>query len=291
MTAVLPEIRSSLLLPNYTGPGVPSYFVVSQGLVGYWAFDADTEIPGVDLSGSGNHGLLAGSPTPTVAFGQIGNALSFNGSTAYVNCGTATTYNFANTTFSVCLWFNNNSATNQTFIANNCLNGGWMVLFLSSGGIEPSLKNLVSNDVAYFDTTRTIWKDGQWHHVTVVFTTSTTVNANNIFVVYVDARLEAGTRTGSANFYAAPSSPIINIGRRGAGTANYTTGLLDDVRIYNRALSGAEIARIYHAGKNNRSRMEFLSEYDLPTLLQPTPTFISAWSRGSNLPVLGTGTF
>ena len=54
-----------------------------RGLVGYWTFDEGQGTTAFDSSGNGLHGTLRGGPTWVTA-GQVGGALDFNGTTAYV---------------------------------------------------------------------------------------------------------------------------------------------------------------------------------------------------------------
>jgi len=55
------------------------------GLVGYWKFDDGTGMQATDFSGNGNRGTLSGSTLPTWTSGKKGEALSFDGSTSYVD--------------------------------------------------------------------------------------------------------------------------------------------------------------------------------------------------------------
>jgi hypothetical protein len=129
------------------------------------------------------------------------------------------------------------------------LGGGWNVSTFN-GDIEVGVKDLSGNDTAYFDTTATNFADGNWHHVVAVITTNTTTNAGNTFIVYVDGVSQAGTRTAESSYvYAAPTSPMNFIGARNLTVARYFSGAIDEVRIYNRALSASEVQYLYNIGK------------------------------------------
>ena len=64
----------------------------SRGLVGYWKFDEGTGTQALDSSGNSNTGTLTNGPTWTS--GKVGNAIQFDGSNDYVNCGTGSKLNF-----------------------------------------------------------------------------------------------------------------------------------------------------------------------------------------------------
>lgn len=57
------------------------------GLVGYWSFNEGTSTIAHDYSGHGNNGTLEGSTLPQWVPGKFGDALSFDGSTSYVDLG------------------------------------------------------------------------------------------------------------------------------------------------------------------------------------------------------------
>src|ERR1035437_5264780 len=112
MTSVLAAGPRGLLLPGHVSPAPPSAFAVPNGLVGYWGFDADcmdlTNARALDLSGNGNHGTLIASPT--VAPGQICNALNCNGTTQGITC--PTTALLLIQAVSVSIWVNTGALTN-----------------------------------------------------------------------------------------------------------------------------------------------------------------------------------
>jgi hypothetical protein len=74
--------------------------------------------------------------------------------------------------------------------------------------------------------------DGAWHHVAVVFP-----GAGGAARLYVD-----GADRGDAGLRLPASGPGIEIG---SGGGKYLAGLLDEVRIYDRALDAGEIKAVY----------------------------------------------
>src|SRR3989338_6198798 len=120
-------------------------------------------------------------------------------------------------------------------------------------GYELSIDDTPDGQLAFFGITSdgtdatgasavesTKFPQGRWVHVVGTYTPIVSVN------VYRDVVL-VGSDTTSVPASQFVSSLNPNIGRRPVGTSNYN-GLIDDVRVYNRALSGVEIKRLYSIG-------------------------------------------
>jgi hypothetical protein len=74
--------------------------------------------------------------------------------------------------------------------------------------------------------------DNQWHHIVVV-------NSAGAVTFYLNGTPD-GTATGGMAF---------DVGSIGSGFGGYFAGKIDDVRVYNRALSATEVADLYNMGK------------------------------------------
>jgi prepilin-type N-terminal cleavage/methylation domain-containing protein len=197
------------------------------GLVGYWSFDEGSGTTANDYSGYGNNGTLVNGPTWTT--GKVGGALSFDGVDDKITGGSIN----VPTKMTIMGWIKKNTSTDQkSFFSNR---GGGTVyfglsftkVFLYDGIGSP--KAIYSNDNAV--------SLGQWQHVTA---TSDGV----VVKFYVNGNLVYNTnqiRTGTTGTFGIGWDP--NIG------TEYWDGLIDDLRIYNRALSDAEIQAIYNATK------------------------------------------
>jgi hypothetical protein len=184
--------------------------------------------------------------TDPTASGKIDGAMVFTGANSdFINLGTGTQYNFVNTTFAVEAWIKASSGAPQIIMANNLANfsadtGGWAMSMGATGDISATTKeNNTSANVASFSTTATTFGDNNWHHTVAIFTTSTSTNAANVFSIYVDGALQAGTRTGSAYVYGTPDSSRNYIGRRYSDGSSwlYFNGSIDEVRVSNSARS------------------------------------------------------
>ncbi|MFA7309454.1 MAG: LamG domain-containing protein, partial [Candidatus Paceibacterota bacterium] len=225
---------------------------LNSGLVGHWTFDGPNinwkTGTIVDSSGQGNNGTpvsLGTTTSPTI--GKIGQALKFNGST-YIDTlddaaanGTGPLH-FADTdTFSLSLWYKGtDTEQNGSF--------GKTLLGRSSGDIYANFI-LRSGKVGYLhynnawlnniESTTNV-ADGRWHHVTYVN------HSNETGDLYVDGAAEI---TGSSSSISAAAYKFTISSFMFGYSAKYTSGTVDDVRIYNRALSVTEVQQLYKMGK------------------------------------------
>ncbi len=198
---------------------------INYGLADWWKFDEANGTAAYDSAGT-NNGTIYGTASWTT--GKIAGALSFNGSTNYVNCGSGPS-NYDNVT--VIAWM---KSTTQGTVVSNRYNAGsygtWYTLF--SNAIE--LGDNTNGGYRYL-TFNTNTLDGAWHHI--VYTKNGTSHA-----VYVDGSTD---REFTSNADISWSVPLY-IGKR---LSAYFSGVIDDARIYNRALSPDEIAILYQQGQ------------------------------------------
>lgn len=205
---------------------------LEQGLAGYWKLDDGSGTSATDASTNGNTGTLTNGPTWTT--GQIGGAVSFNGANN-VLIGTATTYKFTTEDFTVSAWaktsvgyVSQGSSVNAIIGRGFTTTNGSYGLFINNAN-KPTF-NIEGNSVVGNMTIH----DGQWHHLVGVRTGS-------VSQLWVDGVL-AGT--GAATNLTS-STANLGIGADDSGGIRFFTGTIDEVRIYNRALSAEEIAKLY----------------------------------------------
>ena len=207
----------------------------SAALVGWWQFDETSGNVAADSSGQGNDGAIVG--TPLWVPGKIGGALQFNGST-YVNCGNKPSLNIRNQ-ITMAFWFKVQAFTNtwETFLAK----GDGAYRSARSGGTGNATHMGISGS-NYFDGTIII-TDNQWHHWAGTYDGATAK-------IYIDGRLDTqATYTGQIGDSSAYN---LYIGENAQATARQLHGVLDDVQIYDQALTVAEIQDIM-PGLSNKS--------------------------------------
>ena len=207
------------------------------GLVGHWTFDDGSGTTAADSSDNGNDGTIHGA---TWATGKVGGALSFGGSDAdYVEIPNESDYDLAGAV-SYAVWIKMDPAS-QTW-AGVVTKGDHMNLQRSDGTshLVWQTKDYPGTISQYqLDETDNV-VDNQWHHVAVTFDGSQKC-------IYVDGALSnSAAATGTIN----TTDYAILIGKNGAAAGHAFKGLIDDVRIYDYALSLAEVDALYTAGSS-----------------------------------------
>ncbi len=210
----------------------PNTAALTNGLVAYWPLNGNTTNwttdTTADISGNGNTGALSGmSTTSSPTTGKIGGGLKFNGTNSYVATGYTVPAQNSSTSFTWSTWayLNTTSHGNLVIIGNRGGGGAtWIKLtptaFEYSGGI-----------ISYSPPT------GKWLLLTVV------KNGSN-FTYY-----QNGVVVGSGSSAASTASYTFYMGEDpGYAPDGDLTGTLDDVRVYNRALSAQEISLLYALG-------------------------------------------
>ena len=203
-----------------------------EGLVSWWKFDEGQGNVALDSVG-GNHGTLVNGPT--WVDGKYGKALSFDGVNDYVE--TAQTVSLALTTSaSIAVWFKTTAAAYQEIVRQ---------IGTSDNGIELRVSSSHKADVSVYlgswreiiDTNGPNVNDGNWHHIVgVVDGTTVKLYRDGNFII---------SATGTNNLNTGNAKVVIG---RHPLYPDYFNGLIDDVQIYNRALSADEIAQIYQYG-------------------------------------------
>ena len=267
-TVVL-DANSSQTLDTGTFTNVRFEPVAATNLVGYWKLDERQGLTTYD-NGSGDHdGTLTNGPlwlasglSSTIQFENPG-ALNLDGTNDYVDISTAAIS--TNAAYSACAWVNLASTSGyQTFVSINGTNVSGFYLQKRSDTGKFAMTMLASDANAatvYKADSTTTPSTSTWYHV------CGTYDLANL-KVYVNGTLE-GT-TAFAAPWNATGHTLIGAGRWGAGNVDYTNGKIDDVRIYNAALTAAQVAA--------------LAAGTYPTGLAGTPTY----TLGYNTTVSGT---
>jgi hypothetical protein len=215
------------------------------GLVGWWKFDETSGTSAADSSGRGNTGTIAGAPTWTVG-GKINGALSFNAADPD-QVSTLTKYYFDGGSFTYAAWVNTTQQVSQVRIMGSmAASDGYVWLNESEGtttGFSIELNTMTPADYQLRSSNVNI-SDGLWHHVALVVDRTA-----NTISVYVDGAVKSNTsHTFVGNFGISGDQMTHHIGYQNASLAY--TGLIDDARVYNRALSANEIAALYNLTSN-----------------------------------------
>jgi len=230
----------SCLMPNY----LSKYLVdpkegsitgrnITDGLVGHWKFDEGSGTIAYDASGNDNHGMLINSPE--WVDGKMGGALEFDGSSNYVDCGN-------NASLSAL-----SKLTVEAFFKPNTVSPLYQQIVGKQGFLNEYRIILYENDIVsqIYDTTHeysvrssnggVYAEAGVWYHAVMTYD-----GAN--LKLYINGTL---VDTLSLAITINPNYLPLNIGRNNSNVF-YFNGQIDDLRIYNRALSPEEIQDLYN---------------------------------------------
>lgn len=199
--------------------------VVTDGLVSYWTLDKN-DIKGEivkDVWGK-NDGEFRGNPK--MVEGKIGEALKFNGSSDYVMIKKDQSLNITDA-ITVEAWVNLDSVSGAKQIAT---------MWTSSAGYQPWFENStfmlrLNNGTGNFDAKYSGLSAKVWYHVAGTWD-------GNTIRAYVNGK--EGVPVGMNGKINIPDTNL-NIGSYNNGAGEFFGGVIDEVRIYNRALSKDEI--------------------------------------------------
>jgi len=224
---------------------VPTAVPKDANLVLYYQFENNT----VDSSGNAINGTPVGSPG--YASGVFGQAIALDGSN-YVNCGNPVLLNFGQADWSICAWVKNAQADDTaTVFANGGDESGGIRYTLGIGEAGPDGAVTITTDddatkVQAVSTTTV--NDNEWHHVCALR------NGSELHV-YVDGILDATNTVPTGYDLSGASQHNAYVGaitdhRDATGNTleKFYIGLLDDLRIYDYALSDAELSYLATKG-------------------------------------------
>lgn len=198
------------------------------GLVGYWPFDEGHGTQAGDFSGNGRNGTLINSPQWVA--GKVGGALDFNGSTTYVELPTEPTLT---NNFTLSAWIYRRSTSGRILDKGNIGTD-------PSGAIEWTPGSLVPNN-STSATVSTSPPLNEWVHVAVTFSSGTVR-------FYQNGQFISQSNMDWTSF-TAHATHIWKIGRRASAADANFNGLIDEVRMYNRVLSDAEVAGLHQTSR------------------------------------------
>jgi hypothetical protein len=223
--------------PAPTGARVNRGRPIALGLRGHWTFDGANM---VDLSGQDGHGTLSGSPTFTTS-GRFGGGLTLDGVNDYANVPHSDAVNIGGRGLTVMAWWRIESTGDyQCLVSKNVADGSHAAPYFNYNlGCYPAPKYprfyvALTGGSSVDAVGPTELASGALYHVAGVCDDASVR-------LYVDGVLVDTEATGGDTIRQSTSS--LRIGSHGNG-GEYGKGIVDDVRVYNRALTAAEIRDI-----------------------------------------------
>ncbi len=204
---------------------------LSEGLVAWYPFNGNAN----DESGNGHDGTVVGATLISDRFNNPSSAYNFDGND-YIELLGTDTLNFSSGGFSLCAWAKFNTYQDDKLILAKHTVG--------SGSPDGYFISVWEDKFAFYLkeprlTTTQAFGDNNWHLLVAIYDGTTQH-------IFVDGQLIISKVEQNPN----PNTLILNIGSGGGLMGNFHRfiGGIDDVRIYERALTMSEIQALYHEG-------------------------------------------
>jgi hypothetical protein len=221
--------------------------ICTDGLISYWKLNELSGNTYVDFISANN---AATTDAPVSTTGRVETAQLFNGTSDRITAPRISAYDFASgSSFTFEAWVKHPAVTadrEETIVGRKATDNQLSVQlgFISSTNVSFSVRSVTGESYRVNGTSNLY--DNNWHHIVGVKDAAT-----NQLRIYVDGVLE---NTLSANYSSGfgSSTATLNIGWRNvAGQENFYNGSIDEVAIYDRALSSNVITQHYANGLMN----------------------------------------
>ena len=228
-------ILAIIFTMNVMAQNIPSY-LPKDGLVGYWPFNGNAN----DESGNGNHGTVNGATITADRNGVANSAYSFDGVDDKIE---VPSNNFTNLQFSISIWINNQTSNKLSAIIGK---SNWEDSKSESFLIENSNSNEIGYGIKGISCEESKWNsvrvnknssfDNKWQHILLI-------NDGEFTKIYFNSLLVKQTTIIYKNINCLGGQ--IKIGAWWKNDNLWFNGKIDDIAIYNRALSEQEISQLY----------------------------------------------
>ena len=205
------------------------HHALAADAVGIWDFDGNAN----DTSGLKNNGAIINATLTTDRNEQPGKAYHFDGGGDYIQITGGILQNKTALTFS--LWF---IAQSQPIDYARLIDYGWhtnafMFVYKASNALQFQTSDNGNLQAA---ATTSLIPDNKWHHTVAIWQSGVGQK------LYLDGKIVGNASSNSFS----PKSATLYMG--GQSSSNSYIGSIDDVRVYNSALSSAQIQQLYAEG-------------------------------------------
>ncbi len=203
------------------------------GLVGYWNFDQGSGTIAYDSSGYNNQGTIYGASWTS---GKVNGALNFDGINNYVDCGNNEILDpTQGATIEAWVNFNQLPSAAKHIMAIAGRSGGGTDLDLQTE-TDNRFKFYIGPGAPNVAVSNTVVETNKWYHIVGTY------QANNNIKIYVNGVLE---KTTLISITRNTNPNKFSIGQSCIFPGRFFNGIIDEVKIYNRALSAEEIVAEY----------------------------------------------
>ena len=236
MKNLLTTAIAILGLATITMAQVPSY-VPTSGLVGWWPFNGNAN----DESVNSNDGTVTGATLSIDRFGNTNSAYSFNGISNKISIPNVAVQGSSDRTISCWIKTTSNGPVSMIISTGSSSydNGGSFNLRLDNSNqfIGFMGGDFTSSNYDYLPTGTTVLNNGNWHCIIATYTSGT-------LTLYVDGIVE---HTANLNLNTVGQSNFIGVSQYPSPSEDWFNGKIDDIGIWNRALTQQEITNLYNS--------------------------------------------
>ncbi|MBT4763486.1 DUF2341 domain-containing protein [bacterium] len=250
-------------------PAQVAYSFNRGASVGYWKFDECSGstiydwAPNSNGGYNGNNGSLiigtGGTNTATGtcatsgawndgATGKINASMEFDGTDDYLSMGDKSTHDWGSGDGTVSAWFKTSTAGIQDIVQNGSYSTNaksYTILLDTNSKFAVSIDDNTTAKAVISDTSG---NDGLWHHIVGV-------RDGNDLRLYIDGIEDANSPTDITGYGDIDISDPLMIGAGTNGTGgspgNFYTGQIDEVKIFNYALTNLQVKQVYNNGAVN----------------------------------------
>jgi hypothetical protein len=262
-------IAALLLAASSAFAQVPSY-VPTNGLVGWWPFNGNAN----DASGNGNNGTVNGATLTTDRFGITANCYSYDGNADYISVPNSNSLNPSQISISVWVHANkDNGGIVEKSNPTNAMEFGYSIghqdIWCLPRGLKTSIGNGICNSTSYsppnpcsnpLPTSNGIWgplnavANNQWQFITMTIDTTKTIKQ------YINGVLNFSGIVSTNLISCNTSTSTLRFGMHWNNDPEWFDGKIDDIGIWNRALTQQEITALYNAQLCNSSSNTIIAD-------------------------------
>ena len=214
---------------------------LQQGLVGYWPFCGNAN----DESGNGNDGAVNGATLAEDRFGNAGSAYSFDGLDDYIIANASTSLDASSySEITLSAWVNtvefSPTGSASKIITHTSIDGSNGQQYALSVQHDSALYFLAGTgqfEANGINVSSAVLFTNQWQHAIMTYDGESVrfyINGNLVF-----------TKQESDNFPTSPTGALVFSSIQSSQYNRLYNGLLDDIAIYNRALTPEEVTQLY----------------------------------------------
>jgi hypothetical protein len=257
---------------------------INNGLVGYWKMEEATNTTRADSSGNNNTLTESTGDDIDQATGKFGYGGDFENSSSeqeylYITDANQTGLDITGD-ISLCTWIKPETVTTATLIGKNWNNYTYDLSLNSDGSLEMDISNNDGSSRSEFASATGVITAGSWFHVCATYD-------HHEVRIYINGKISGTPGAYSLGIYDDPTSNFYV----GGGWGGYFDGVIDEARVYNRALSSTEVSELYNWAPKPTAWWKFdentgTTAYDSSgngnsgTLGAGTTSYMPAWTPG-----------